>query len=150
MGFITLGIFLNFPDFMSKETLASHMFIVGIELIIISILTYIKDLKNYRLKKKYTFFEYYSYYSFTIFLLHHLFFFLFPPKFNALEIWLYIIPIISLWTLLFRFIYKKIGKYAEVKYMFNTIAVYLAEKIDLINIDVSKKKHNTLKKTDIS
>ncbi|NHJ23021.1 MAG: DUF1624 domain-containing protein [Candidatus Lokiarchaeota archaeon] len=144
---ILLGIFLNYPAFMNKETFSSHMFIVGIELIIISFLIYLKDLKNYRFRKKFTFFEYYSYYSFTIFLLHHLLFFLFQPQFNALEIWLYIVPIMSLWTILFRFIYKKVGKYASVKFIFNKIAVNLAKKMETISLG-NLRKLKSIKKIE--
>jgi hypothetical protein len=149
LGAIMLGFFLNYPAFMNKQTFSSHMFIVGIELLIISLLIYIKDLKNYKFKKSFSFFEFYSYYSFTIFLLHHLLFFLFQPQFNALEIWLYIVPIMSLWTLLFRFIYTKIGKFASVKFIFNKIAVYLAEKVDIISLG-NLKKLKTIKRIEIA
>ena len=146
---IIVGVLFNYPSFTIKETLSSHMFIVGVELILFSFLIYIKDLKKLQFKRKYTFFEYYSYYSFTIFLSHHLLYFLFQPQFNALEIWLYIVPIMTFWTLLFRLIYKKIGKYASVKFYFNQIAVYLAKKIELANF-INFPRIKPVKKIDIN
>ena len=126
---IIFGIFFQFPNFVDKETFSSHMFIFGIELFIIIILIYIKDLRYLKLKKSYSVLKYYSFYSFTIFLAHNLLYFLFPPAFNALEIWVYIIPIMILWTLLVRIIYKKLGKYASLKFLISESAKYLTNKI---------------------
>ncbi|MFX0056728.1 MAG: heparan-alpha-glucosaminide N-acetyltransferase domain-containing protein [Candidatus Hodarchaeota archaeon] len=130
---ILFGVVYRFPEFSYKETFSSHMFIVGIELFLISILVYLKDFKKFHFKKSYRVLEYYSFYSFTIFLAHNLLYFLFQPRFNAIEIWLYIIPIIILWTLLFRFIYKKWGKYGSLKFLINKSAVYISERIELLH-----------------
>jgi len=129
---IIFGVFYKFPDFANKETFSSHMFIFGIELLLIIILVIIKDFKKIQFKKKYSVIKYYSFYSFTIFLAHHLLFFIFAPQFNAIEIWLYIIPIMVIWTAFFRFIYKKLGKYASLKFIISKSANYLAEKIELV------------------
>jgi hypothetical protein len=126
---IMFGIVFRFPDFIDKVTLSSHMFIFGIEMFIIIILIYIKDLGHLNLKRSYSVLKYYSFYSFTIFLAHNLLYFLFPPVFNALEIWLYIVPVMILWTYLFRIIYQKLGKYASLKFLISESAEYLANKI---------------------
>jgi len=126
---VIFGIVFQFPNFIDKVTFSSHMFILGIELFIIIILIYIKDLGYLKLKKSYSVLKYYSFYSFTVFLAHNLLYFLFPPIFNALEIWLYIIPIMILWTFLFRLIYQKLGKYASLKFLISESAEYLANKI---------------------
>ena len=55
----------------------------------------------------------------------------------------------TLWTLLFRLIYKKIGKYASVKFIFNQIAVYLAEKIELSSF-MNLPRIRPVKKIDIN
>jgi hypothetical protein len=128
---LLFGIIYNYPDFGDKTTFSSHMFIFGIELLLLSFLLYFKDLGKYDFKKKYFVIEYYSYYSFTIFLAHNLLFFIFPPQFNALEIWIYIVPAMILWTLLFRFIYKKWGKYGSLKFFMSKAANYLAVKIEV-------------------
>jgi hypothetical protein len=129
---IIFGVLYLFPQFSIKETFSSHMFIVGIELLLISILVYLKDFKTIHFKRKYRVLEYYSFYSFTIFLAHNMLYFLFPPRFNAIEIWFYIVPAIILWTLLFRLIYKKWGKYGSLKFLINKSAVYINERIELI------------------
>lgn len=137
---VIFGVIYKFPDFSDKVTFSSHMFIFGIELLLISFLLYLKDFGKFKVKKSYAFFEYYSFYSFTIFLGHNLLFFVFPPQFNALEVWLYIVPAVILWTLLFRLIYKKVGKYASLKFFMSKSATYLAEKIEIGRSNNQKSK----------
>jgi hypothetical protein len=126
---ILFGIFFEFPNFISKESFSSHMFVFGLQLFLISLLVFLKDFGKLKFKKNYSVIKYYSYYSFTIFFAHQLLYFVFPPSFNALEIWLYIIPILALITLFFRYLYKKSGKYASLKFYISKFASYLAEKI---------------------
>jgi hypothetical protein len=105
------------------------MFIVGIELMLMALLVYIKEIRVISFQKRYRFFEIYSFYSFTMFLAHEVLFFLFQPIFNFINIWFVIIPILIAWTFLFRFIYKKWGRIASLKFLLNKIAVELADKI---------------------
>lgn len=126
---IIFGVLFQFPNFLDKRAFSSHMFIFGIELLLIILLVYIKDLGHIKLKRSYSVLKYYSYYSFTIFLAHNILYFLFPPILNALEIILLIIPIMTLWTYLFRLIYRKLGKYASLKFFISKSAEYLANKI---------------------
>jgi hypothetical protein len=126
---IIFGVLFHFPNFLNKVTFSSHMFIFGIELLLIILLVYIKDLSHLKLKRSYSVVKYYSYYSFTIFLAHNILYFLFPPILNALEIIIVIIPIMILWTYLFRLIYKKLGKYASLKFLISESAEYIANKI---------------------
>lgn len=126
---IMFGLFYKFPDFSNKATFSSHMFIVGIQLILLAFLVYYKDFRESNLQKRFKFFEIFSFYSFTIFLSHHLLYFLFQPLFNIFEIWFVIIPILIIWTFIFRFIYKKWDKYASIKFLINKLAVNLAERI---------------------
>ena len=133
---VIIGVALFFPDFISKETFSSHLFIFGIELILLAFLVWIKDYKNFKMKKSYRFFYFYSYYSFTIFLAHNLLIFLFGRQFNALQIWIVIIPIVILWTALFYLIYKKIRNKASIKVLVSEIASYLSKKIELPDIFV--------------
>jgi len=126
---IIFGIFFEFPNFTVKETFSSHMFTFGLQLLLLSFLVIIKDFGKIKFKKNYSVIKYYSFYSFTIFFAHQLLYFVFPPQFNALEIWIYIIPIMVLITLLFRYIYIKFGKYASLKFFISKFATSLAEKI---------------------
>jgi len=127
---ITFGLLYNFPDFSNKSTFASHMFIVGIQLILMAFLVYIKEIRLISFQKRYRFFEIFSFYSFTTFLAHQLLYFLFQPIFTFINIWFVIIPILIVWTFLFRFIYKKWDKYASIKFLINKIAVDLADRIE--------------------
>lgn len=133
-GFILIlfGLGFNFPNIANKETFSSHMFILGIEFVIFAFLIFIKDYRLFKLKRSYTFFEYYSFYSFTMFLSHHILFFLFQPQFNSIQIWFLISPIMIIWTLLFRFIYKNWDKYISLKFLINKSAIFFARKIELI------------------
>jgi len=124
----------NFPDFSNKSTFASHMFIVGIELILMAFLVYIKEIRAISFQKRYRFFEIYSFYSFTMFLAHEVLFFLFQPIFNFINIWFVIIPILFAWTFLFRFIYKKWGRSVSLKFLLNKIAVDLADRIEIVKL----------------
>ncbi|MHA1488934.1 MAG: hypothetical protein ACTSRI_04690 [Promethearchaeota archaeon] len=135
---VIFGIIYLFPNFNNKTTFSSHMFILGIEFLLISFLIYLKDYGKFKFKKNYKVIYYYSFYSFTIFLAHDLIFFLFPPQFNAVEIWFYVIPIMILWTLLFRFIYKKCGKYASLKFFISKIAADLSNRIEIARLDKLK------------
>ncbi|TFF86101.1 MAG: DUF1624 domain-containing protein [Promethearchaeota archaeon] len=141
---IIFGVFFQFPTFIDKATCSSHMCICGIELFIIIELVYLKDLGHLKLKRNYSVLKYYSFYSFTIFLAHNLLYFLFPAAFNALEIWLYIVPIMILWTYLFRIIYLKLGKYGSLKFAISESAKYIANKIDSSSLQI-KTKHETIK-----
>jgi hypothetical protein len=129
---ITFGVLFNFPNFSNKSTFASHMFTVGIQLILIAILVYVKEIRVISFQKSYKFFEIYSFYSFTMFLAHHLFYFLFPPIFNFINIWFAIISILIVWTFLFRFVYNKWDKYASIKFLMNKVANNIADRIEIV------------------
>ncbi len=126
---VIFGIFFEFPNFVLKESFSSHMYTFGLQLLLISFLVFIKDFGKLKFKKNYSVIKYYSFYSFTIFFAHQLLYFVFPPQFNAVEIWIYIIPIMVLITLLFRFLYIKVGKYASIKFYVSKFATFLAEKL---------------------
>ena len=130
---ITFGLLYKFPDFSNKVTFSSHMYIIGIQLILVALLVYFKDFRIPNPQRNFKFFEIFSFYSFTMFLTHHLLYFLFQPFFNIFEIWFIIIPIMVIWTFLFRFIYKKWEKYASVKFLINKFAIHLAERIESVN-----------------
>jgi len=131
---ITFGLVYNFPDFSNKSTFASHMFIVGIELMLMALLVYIKEIRVIHFQKRYRFFEIYSFYSFTMFLAHEALFFLFQPIFNFINIWFVIVPILIAWTFLFRFIYKKWDRSASLKFLLNKIAINLADRIEIVKL----------------
>jgi len=127
---IIFGATFLFPAFASKETFSSHMFIFGIELLLFSGLLWLKDVRSYSPKKSYRLFYYYSYYSFTIFLAHNLLIFIFPRIFNMITIWFVIVPLMTLWTLLFRYIHNKWGTNASVKVQISRIATGLTKNIE--------------------
>jgi len=131
---ITFGLLYNFPDFSNKSTFASHMYKVGIQLILVAFLVQIKEIRLMSFQKRYRFFEIYSFYSFTIYLSHHLLFFLFQPIFSFINIWYVIVPILIAWTFLIRFIYKKWDKNASIKFILNKIAVNLADRIEIVKL----------------
>jgi hypothetical protein len=124
------GIVFLFPAFFHKENFSSHLFIFGIELILIAFLVWFKDDKEYKPEKNYRLFIYYSYYSFSIFLGHNILYFLFPRMLNAVQIWFFIIPITIIWTLLWRYIYKKMGRTASVKTHVGNLAKLFSTKLE--------------------
>lgn len=124
------GIVFLFPAFFHKETFSSHLFIFGIELILIAFLVWFKDDKGYQPQKSYRLFIYYSYYSFSMFLGHNILYFLFPRMLNAFQVWFFIIPITILWTLLWRYIYRKVKRNAALKAHIGDLASYFSDKIE--------------------
>ena len=132
---LAFGLLYNFPDFSNKSTFASHMYKVGIQLILIAFLVHIKEIRLNNFQKRYRFFEIYSFYSFTIYLAHHLLYFLFQPIFSFISIWYVILPILIAWTLLIRFIYKKGDKNASIKFLLNKIAVDIADRIEIVKLE---------------
>jgi len=130
---ISFGLLYEFPNFSNKTTFSSQIFIVGIQLILLAFLVYFKDYRVLKPQKRFRFFEIFSYYSFTMFLAHHLLYFLFQPFFNIIDIWLIVIPTMIIWTFLFRYIYKKWDKYASIKFLINLFAISLAERIESVN-----------------
>ncbi|MFW9770615.1 MAG: heparan-alpha-glucosaminide N-acetyltransferase domain-containing protein [Promethearchaeota archaeon] len=147
-GFILIffGLGYKFPNIANKETFSSHMFILGFEFLIFAFLVFLKDYRRFKLKRSYKFFEFYSFYSFTMFLSHHLLFFLFQPQFNSMQIWFLIIPIIIIWTLLFRILHKNWEKYISLKFLINKSAIFFARKIDLIKPNKPYFKYNLKEK----
>ncbi|MFO8020237.1 MAG: heparan-alpha-glucosaminide N-acetyltransferase domain-containing protein [Promethearchaeia archaeon] len=143
--FLTIfGILFYFPAFLSKETFSSHLFIFGIELLGLALLLWLKDDKVYQLEKSYRLFIYYSFYSFSIFLGHHVLFFLFPQMLNAFEIWFFILPATAILTLLWRFIYEKIGRNASLKAQISRLATHFSEIIERMRRDSVKQKKKVL------
>ncbi|MFX0011753.1 MAG: acyltransferase family protein [Candidatus Hermodarchaeota archaeon] len=131
---IAFGLLFKFPDFSNKITFSSHMFVVGIQLILLAVLTYFKDFRVSNPLIRFKFFEIFSFYSFTIFLSHHLLYFLFQSVFTIIEIWFTLIPILIIWTFLFRYIYNKWGKYASVKFLINKFTLFIVERINSVKI----------------
>ena len=127
---IIFGVIFLFPAFGDKETFSSHMFIFGAELWLFTGLLWFKDVKEYKPKKSYRLFYYYSYYSFTIFLAHNILVFIFPRVFNMITIWFVIVPLMTLWTVLFRYIHNKWGTDASIKVQISRIATGLTKKIE--------------------
>ncbi len=130
IGLTLFGFGLSFPDFYSKTTLSSHIFIFGIEFLLLAFLLWMKDIKQVKFKKSYRLFFFYSFYSFSIFLTHYLLYILFPRMLNGIIIWFFILPTTILWTLLWRFSYKKLGKKASIKGYISDFASSLAKRIE--------------------
>jgi uncharacterized membrane protein len=135
---ITFGILFNFPDFLNRGSFAWNTYSLGIEitlliiLLIFEIVIYIKVKKNYRLL------FYFSYYSFTVYLTHHLLYFLFLEQLDYVSIWIVIFITFISYGLILKAIYRVFGSKASIKSLLAKLSSYLAERIEKRN----KINHN--------
>lgn len=124
------AILFQFPSFFSYYTFSAIVFGIGLICIIVSVIIWIEEFELIKVKKNYNFFHYYSYYSFTIFLGHNFLFFLFYKKLNAITIWIPIVITLLLFTLLLKFMYKKLGPKASLKAGIGVLSLIIAIKIE--------------------
>ena len=126
---VFLGVFYQFPNFLTFNTIPSIIFALGLILTILSILMLIEVLEKVKTTKSYTYFFYYSYYSFTLFLVHNPIALLFIQQFNYITIWLAIVVGLVIFGLILRLMYKKIGKWASLKAVLGMISYLIATRL---------------------
>ncbi|MFX0012111.1 MAG: hypothetical protein ACFE9R_17490, partial [Candidatus Hermodarchaeota archaeon] len=137
----SFGLLYRFNEFMYRRTLSAMFYSIGAILILLAILLYLEEFKKLEPKNSYRFFFYYSFYSFTIYLTHDLLYFMFYQQLNAINVWFVIIVVYVLITLLLRFLYQKVGKYASLKAIISIFSLEIANKIEHWK---SKKLENKL------
>ncbi|MFX1276067.1 MAG: heparan-alpha-glucosaminide N-acetyltransferase domain-containing protein [Promethearchaeota archaeon] len=128
--FITFGILYQFPLFLSSRTFPWTWYSLGIQLIFLSVLISLEELKFKKVQKSYKFLFYFSYYSLTIFIAHNLLFFIFLKELSASIIFFFIFGTITFVALLLRYVYKKLGRFVSLKVLISVISTELAKKIE--------------------
>ncbi len=137
LGFILIifGILFQFPSFLEHAMFSSMVYSLGLILIIFSVLMIIEELEIIKIKKSHKFFYYYSYYSFSIYIAHNILYFLFLRQLTIITIWIPIIVTMIILSLLIRYIHKKIGPYASIKFGISVLSfVIIVRKKDKIKL----------------
>lgn len=128
--FTTFGIIYRFSDFLTRRTISSIFYSIGVVLIMLAILIYLEEFEKINPKKRYRFFFYYSFYSFTIYIAHDTLYFLFYQRLNQLIVWGAAIVMFVLLTLLLRILYKKVGPKASLKTQLGILSLMIAKRIE--------------------
>ena len=138
---VIFGILFQFPSFLEHAMFSSMVYSLGLILIIYSTLMFIEELEIIKTKESHRFFYFYSYYSFTIYIAHNLLYFLFLRQLTVITIWIPIIVTMIILTLLIRFVHKKLGPYASIKFGISVISfVLIVRKKDKIKLILANNK----------
>ncbi|MFX0029285.1 MAG: acyltransferase family protein [Candidatus Hermodarchaeota archaeon] len=136
---IILGISLNFPKFLNRESLSWIIYSIGIDIAFLSILLLIERTGTMETKKSYKFIFYYSYYSLTIYLSHNILYFLFLNQLDLISIWFFVAGSFISIGLVFRAIYKKWENKASIKAQIGRLSLRISMNIE----EIKKKKNET-------
>ncbi|MFW9880242.1 MAG: heparan-alpha-glucosaminide N-acetyltransferase domain-containing protein [Candidatus Thorarchaeota archaeon] len=127
---IILGISINFPKFLIRQSLSWMIYAIGINISFMSILLLFEKFVVGKTKRSYRLLFYYSYYSLTVYLGHNLLYFIFLKRLNAFNVWFFILTTFFLIGLLLRFIYKKLGAKASIKIQIGRLSLAIALRIE--------------------
>jgi len=130
IGFIILGVFFEFPQFLLRKSFSWILYSIGFNLCLFSILLLIEEVRILKPKKSYKFLFYYSYYSFTIYLAHNILYFLFLKKLNIFNIWFFIAAAYISMGLTLKVIHKKWGSLASLKLQIGKLSERITDKIE--------------------
>ncbi len=111
---IIIGILFKFPEFFTiRGSLSWSIYVLGLDLLLITVLMSIEEFEIIKTEKSYKFLYYFSYYSLSIFVFHYPLALLFYHQLSLEYIGIYILVTIILVGLLMRFLHKRIeGKYS--------------------------------------
>lgn len=123
------GITYRFYDFLDRQTISSLFYSLGAILLLFAVLLYLEEFEKIKPKKSYRFFFYYSYYSFSIYIVHDILYPLFYQQLNVIIIWFVCIGILTLFTLLLRFLHKRVGSKASLKAQIGFLSLIILNKI---------------------
>jgi len=128
---IIFGVVLNYPDFVNNRSFSWWIYVLGFDIVIISLLYSIEKLLFANYTKRYRFLYYFSYYSLSIFIFHALLGFAF---FQLLSIndsfWVVYITTVILFGVISKFAHDRWGWKASIKNIIGKASSFIAVKID--------------------
>ncbi|MFX0077222.1 MAG: heparan-alpha-glucosaminide N-acetyltransferase domain-containing protein [Candidatus Hermodarchaeota archaeon] len=127
---ITYRFFPLLPAFLYRRTISAMFYSLGVVIALLAILIYLEEFEKLRTKKRYKFFFYFSYYSFTVYIAHDFLYFLFYRQLNGLLIWVPVIGVITLMTVILKFLHKKVGLKASLKAQLGVLSIIIINKIE--------------------
>ncbi len=116
--------FLNLPSFYGIISA------LGVSLILFSLCVIIEESEIIKVNKKYNFIFYFSYYSLTIYLVHHLLYFVFLKSLNALTSQFSIVLAVVSIGLFLKLIYPKIGASISIKKIISKLSYKIVMKLE--------------------
>lgn len=129
IAFITFGVLFDYPKFLlERGSISWNFYSLGIEVLLLVIFLSIEFLFEFNTERSHRFLFYFSYYSFTVYLTHHLLYFLFLEQLDYITIWLAIAITFVLIGLILRTVYKYLGPKASIKVLISKLSAYLASK----------------------
>ena len=134
---ITIGVILvifvliaNWFHFLNIPSFYGIISATGISLILFSLFVIIEESKIIKVNKKYNFIFYFSYYSLTIYLVHHLLYFVFFESMNALMSQFAIVLTVVLIGLFLKLIYPKVGGTISIKMIISKLTNKIVMRLD--------------------
>ncbi|MFX1530088.1 MAG: acyltransferase family protein [Promethearchaeota archaeon] len=127
---IISGIFLDFPQFLRRESLSWIIYSIGIDITLLSVLISIEKYNLIKTNKSYKFIFYYSYYSLTIYLAHNLLYYLFLGQLNLISIWIFVALSFFSMGFVLKVIYKRWGEKASIKVQVGKLSLAIATRIE--------------------
>ena len=116
--------FLNLPSFYGIISA------FGISLILFSLFVIIEESEIIKVNKKYNFIYYFSYYSLTIYLVHHLLYFVFLKSLNVLLSQISIVLAVIIIGLFLKLIYPKVGGSISIKKIISKLSYKIVMKLE--------------------
>ena len=128
---VIFGVLFNFPDFIENRSFSWWFYVLGFDLVIISILYSTEKLAFSDLTKRYRFLYYFSYYSLTVFIFHALLGFVFFHLLNIYHtFWIVYIITIVIFGIILKIAHDRLGWKVSIKSIIGKASFYLAFKID--------------------
>ena len=138
---ITIGVLFKFPEFfVLRGSFSWSIYVLGLDIILITILLSIEEYEIVKTEKSYRFLFYFSYYSLSIFIFHYPLALLFYHKISLYSILFYIVLTIIIVGLFMRFLYKRVeGKYSILNWKI-TFSVKVL--VNRMSQNIVRKKRN--------
>ena len=131
IGLIVFGVWFNYPDFIDNRSFSWWIYVLGFDIVIISLLYSIEKLLFANYTRRHRFLYYFSYYSLTIFIFHALLAFAF---FQLLSIsdtfWVVYITTVILFGVIAKFAHDRWGWKSSIKNIIGRASSFIAIKID--------------------
>ena len=129
IAFIIFGVLFDYPEFLlERGSIAWNFYSLGIEVLLLTIFLSIEFLYHFKKAWSHRFLFYFSYYSFTVYLTHHLLYFLFLEQLDYIMIWIAVAITFILSGLILRTIFRYLGPRASIKVLISKLSTYLARK----------------------
>ncbi len=128
---IIFGIIFNYPDFIHNRSYSWWFYVLGWDIIIISLLYSIEKLLFSKYTKRHRFLYYFSYYSLTVFITHDFLGFVFYQSLSIYNTyWIVLILTYIVFGILLKVAYDRVGWKLSIKSIIGRGSTHIALKIN--------------------